>query len=205
MQIKFYYAPFSSASPVASALIELGVPHERVEFDLSRTDHKQPAYLAINPNGTVPAITVDGTPMFEALAIMTWLGETFGVERGLWPAASDPARLRAWSWCTWAYVTMGSAIQRLHLSSSERADPSLRSEAYANHARGQLRDLFDRLEARLTEHTHLLGDRYSLADLVVASVVGYSLFIGADVSKHPRIAQWLSAFQARESFKQVMG
>ncbi|MFZ4380662.1 MAG: glutathione S-transferase family protein, partial [Sandarakinorhabdus sp.] len=49
-----------------------------------------PDYLALNPNGKVPTLTVDGAPMFEALAIQLWLGHTYGVERGLWPAG------RAW-------------------------------------------------------------------------------------------------------------
>jgi len=75
MSIVFYSAPMSSASPVESALAELGVPHEKVSFDLSATRHKQPAFLKLNPNGKVPTLVVDGTPMFEALAIMQWLGD----------------------------------------------------------------------------------------------------------------------------------
>ena len=41
-------------------------------------------------NGKVPTLVVDGTPMFEALAIIQWLGDRYGVQQGLWPAANSP-------------------------------------------------------------------------------------------------------------------
>ena len=74
----------------------------------------RPDFLALNPNGKVPTLTVDGAPMFEALAIQLWLGETYGVERGLWPAPGTPERLQALSWCAWAYVSYGAVLTRLH-------------------------------------------------------------------------------------------
>ena len=60
-------------------------------------EQKSPAYLAINPHGVVPTLVVDGTPLYEALAILQWLGDEHGVQRGLWPAAGTPQRLTALS------------------------------------------------------------------------------------------------------------
>ena len=54
-------------------------------------EHRAPAYLAINPNGKVPALVDDDQPYFESLAILLHLAETYGRERDLWPAAG-PAR-----------------------------------------------------------------------------------------------------------------
>jgi GST-like protein len=204
MKLIFYYAPMSSASPVASALIELGVAHERVTFDLSKQDHKRPEYLAINPNGAVPALVIDGTPMFEATAIMQWLGHTFGVAKGLWPAEGDPQRLEAASWCTWAYVTYGQQLVRLHYATSERFDPSLRSEVHAKSATEQLDALLQILEDRLCRQPYMLGAKYSLVDLVVASVIGYSVYVGAPVSKHKKVSAWLRDFQSREAYTAVV-
>src|SRR3954469_24977510 len=101
MSMVFYAAPQSSSSPVACALQELGVPHERVNLNLAAGEQRKPEYLALNPNGKVPLLVVDGTPMFEALAILQWLGDRYGVEKKLWPAADSPARLEALSWTTW--------------------------------------------------------------------------------------------------------
>ena len=69
MSIVFYWSPFSSASPIACALAELQVPQERVKVDLKAGEQRRPEFLALNPNGKVPTLTVDGAPLFEALAI----------------------------------------------------------------------------------------------------------------------------------------
>lgn len=96
--IVLYWHPMSSATPVACALAELGVPHRRVKVDIKAGEQRKPEYLALNPNGKVPTLTVDGAPMFEALAIQLWLAEEYGVAKGLWPAAGTPERLQAMSW-----------------------------------------------------------------------------------------------------------
>src|SRR3989344_4025279 len=61
-------APHVSATPIACALTELAVPHERVKIDIRTGEQRRPEYLAMNPNGKVPTLTVDGAPMFAAPA-----------------------------------------------------------------------------------------------------------------------------------------
>ncbi len=68
-------APPVQCPPIACALAELAVPHQRVKVDITTGEQRRPACLALNPNGKVPTLTVDGAPMFEALAIAIWLGE----------------------------------------------------------------------------------------------------------------------------------
>ena len=205
MSIVFHSAPMSSASPVASALVELDVPHELVSYDLSRGDHKTETYRAINPNAKVPTLVVDGTPLFEALAILLWLGDRYGVGKGLWPSPDDPAKLQALSWCTWAYVTYGSPVRQLAHSSADRADASLRSDPRAGMARKQLEELLGLLDERLARQPYLLGEHYGLVDLVVASVVNYSLFFELSLEPHPHVADWLERFRSRRAFTAVMG
>ena len=103
MSLVFYYAPFSSAATVHSALEELGVPYEKVKIDLKANDQKKPAFLAINPNGKVPAIVHDGVAIFESAAIIIHLGETFGVEKNLFPAPGVK-RAEALKWLVWCNV-----------------------------------------------------------------------------------------------------
>src|SRR5512140_3523039 len=110
MSIVFYSAPMSSATPVARALAELEIPHRVVRLNLQALEQKKPEFLALNPNGKVPTLVVDDTPMFEAVAIIQWLGDRFGVQKGLWPAADSSARMTAMAWCTWAYVSYGTMV-----------------------------------------------------------------------------------------------
>jgi GST-like protein len=99
-KLVLYASPMSSATPVTLALTELDVPHEFVHVDLTAGDQHKPAFVALNPNGKVPTLVIDGKPMFEALAILQWLGDRFGVERGTWPAADTRERFEALSWST---------------------------------------------------------------------------------------------------------
>src|SRR5690348_11281895 len=89
MAIVFYYAPYSSAVRCHWALEELGIRYEGVKIDLKGTDHKTPEFLKLNPNGSVPTLVDDGVPYFESAAINLHLGQKYGVEKGLWPAAGS--------------------------------------------------------------------------------------------------------------------
>lgn len=202
MSIVFYWHPMSSASPIASALFELGVPHERVKIDIHAGEQHRAEFLALNPNGKVPTLTVDGAPMFETLAIHFWLAEQYGVARGLWPQAGTAERLQAMSWCAWAYVTYGAVLVRLHAAT--QGDVALRSETHAAAAQGGLNELLALLDARLAVQPWMLGADYSLVDLVVGSVIGYSAFLKAPVHKHLHVSAWLARVQARPSM-QIQG
>ncbi|WP_238877696.1 glutathione S-transferase family protein [Achromobacter xylosoxidans] len=195
MSIVFYWHPQSSASPIAAALAELQVPHERVKVDIRAGEQRRPEFLAINPNGKVPTLTVDGAPLFEALAIQLWLGEHWGVERGLWPAAGTPQRLAAMSWCAWSYVSYGAVLWRLfHLG---HGDEGQRDPRQAERALADLDSLLAVLEGHLARQPWMLGAEYSLADLVVGAVIGYSAMLGAPVAAHPKVQAWLGKVQAR--------
>ncbi len=197
MSIVLYWHPMSSASPIASSLVELEVPHERVKVDIRTGEQRRPEFLALNPNGKVPTLTADGAPMFEALAIQLWLGDTIGVERGLWPAAGTPERLQALSWCTWAYVTYGGQLMRRQAA----VDAGTPDDAHGTAARKAMDDLLGLLDDRLARQPWMMGDTYSLVDLVVGSVIGYSAYIGAPVASHPTTLAWLQKVQARPAMQ----
>lgn len=199
MSIVLYWHPMSSATPVACALAELGLPHEKVKIDIRAGEQHRPDFLALNPNGKVPTLTVDGAPMFEGLAIQLWLGETYGVERGLWPAPGAPERLQAFSWCAWAYVSYGAVLTRLHRAT--QGDEALRSSAHADAARAELNALLALLDAKLAHQAGMLGDTYSLVDLLVGSVIGYSAYVGAPVAEHAHVQRWLGQVQARPAMQ----
>lgn len=202
--IVLYASPMSSAIPVVQALAELEVPHELIQIDLAAGEQRRPEFLALNPNGRVPTLVVDGTPMFEALAIMHWLGDRFGVQRGLWPAPDAAERLEALSWSTWAYVTYGGAFQRLIHASAEHIPVQRHNGAQAEHAAAELQTLLGMLNARLTSRPYLLGEAFTLTDLIVGNAVNYSTFSGAPADDHPHVLSWLSRFRARESYHHSM-
>lgn len=199
MSIVFYSAPQSSASPVTCALAELNVPHERVQLTLSEGKQRQPEYLALNPNGKVPLLVIDGTPLFEGLAILQWLGDRFGVEKKLWPAASEPARLEALSWTTWAYVSYVQAATRWYRLAGERIPPEQRNAAAAAVALEETQSLLAVLDGRLSSRPYVLGQAFSLADLVLAACVRFTNVIGISLDAQPHVKDWLERCVSRPS------
>ncbi|HEY6725273.1 MAG TPA: glutathione S-transferase family protein, partial [Polyangiaceae bacterium] len=68
----------------------------------------------------------------------------------------------------------------------------------------QLQELLAILDAHLEQHGNILGGDFSLADLCVASVIGYSTWVGVSIADHTHVRRWLDRFQARESYQTVM-
>lgn len=198
MSIVLYWHPKSSALPIACALTELGVPHERVVIDIEAGEQRRPEFLTLNPNGKVPTLTVDGAPLFESLAIQLWLGERYGVDAGLWPAPNTPERLLAMSWCAWTYVSYGAVLGRVYYAAY--GDDTRRDARQAETALEDMNGLLAVLDGHLSQRPWMLGATYSLADLVVGSVVGYSAFMGA-VQNHPHVQAWCDRVNARPSMQ----
>lgn len=205
MNITLYEAPMSSAMPVAHALLELDLPHERITFTLADQDQRKPEFLKLNPNGKVPTVVIDDTPIFESLAIMTYLGERFGVERNLWPAAESPLRMEAMAWSTWAYVTYNAAISRLNHAESDQVPAAFHNAAQAKQVREQLGQLLTILNAQLEGRTYLLGQDFSLADVMVASSVIWGTYCNIPVGDYPNVQAWIARFQKRPMFTRVWG
>src|SRR5690606_32301452 len=135
MSMILYYTPMTSSTPIHWAIEELKIPYDKVKIDLSAGEQKNPEFLAINPNGQVPALVDGGVPMFESFAMLLHVAETYGVDRGLWPAAGTPARMEALSWTTWSAVTLRSAAVQLMKNTSERFPQELHHAGQADAAR----------------------------------------------------------------------
>ena len=196
MNLLFYYSPMSSAVTVHWALEELGVPYEKVRIDLQAGDQKKPAYLAINPNGKVPALVHDGVKIFESVAILIHLGETFGVEKKLYPAPGL-ARAEALKWLVWCNVSLGEALSRFGHASSPRMDAALHHEKSAEKARADVHHLLDILEKDLANKKYLVEDRFTLADLQVSGWVEYLGMLGFQTKKWTNVSAWVERCTSR--------
>ena len=101
------------------------------------------------------------------------------------------------AWSTWAYVTYGAQLVRLQAAK----DMGTPDDAHGTAAHKALDELLTVLDGRLSQRPWLLGDAYTLADLIVASVIGYSVYLGAPVADHPTTLAWLQKVQARPAMQ----
>ena len=198
MSITFYYAPMSTAAITELVIEELGIPVEKVKLDLRAGDNKKPEYLKLDPNGRVPCIVHDGTPIWESAAITIYLGELFGTAKKLWPEAG-PRRGEAMKWVVWTNVTVGEAMYRRGRAGDWVPAEQRNEKAHAE-ATEDLGKLLGILDAALAGKQFLAGD-FTLADSHVSSVIDWMHHTKIDFSKHANINAWHERCHARPAFQ----
>ncbi|EYF08367.1 glutathione S-transferase family protein [Chondromyces apiculatus] len=202
MSIVFYYAPMSNASRVHASLAELGVKHETVQYDLQKGEHKNPEFLALNPNAKVPTVVIDGTPVFESVAIQLALGERYGVEKGVWPEAGTPERLKATTWLVWGQVSLMGTMFKYISNTADYVPAALHSAPQAEQAMKDIHDLLGILEGHLAKNAYLAGERFTLADLDLVGCMQWAIYMcKLDMAVYPKTAAWVANVSARPSMK----
>lgn len=106
--LTLYFAPGSSSMAVHIALHEIGAPFESKPMSFKKNDMRSAEYLALNPEGKVPMLVVDGQPLTEVAAILFYLAKRFP-EAGLLPRDDIEADARALSWMSFAASTLHPA------------------------------------------------------------------------------------------------
>jgi glutathione S-transferase len=164
---------------------ELGLDYEHVPIEIGAAGARKPDYLAINPNGRLPAIDDGGYTLWESLAITLYLAKKHGP---LYPTTLE-GEAKAWQWSLWAVqeVDRGVNIWSLH---ALRLPPAERDAQRRAEALKVLEAPFAVLDAALAERRYLLGDEFTVADLNVAAVI--SRAIDMDLAATPRLGDWLS-------------
>lgn len=96
MKLALYFAPGSSSFAAHMALNEVGAEFELHPMSFKKKDMKSPAYLAINPEGKVPALVIDGRPLTEVAGILFYLARAYPAARLLPGDAEGDARAVSW-------------------------------------------------------------------------------------------------------------
>lgn len=199
MSLTFYYSPHSSASPVHWALEELGIPYEKVLIDIRAGENKKPEYLKLNPNGKVPLLVHDGVAIFESAAIQLYLGELFGVAKGLYPAPG-PQRGEVMKWIVWTNATLGEAMSRYGRNVGQWAPEDERNAKAGATAKAEIEGLLRIVEDNLQGRPYLAGETFTLADLHLASWIDYVRMMQIDLTPFPALTAWCGRCTSRPSY-----
>lgn len=197
--ISLYYAPGAASMVVHWLLLELAIPHELQLVDTSAGQQKHPEYLALNPNGVVPTLVVDGQPMFEAAALVMTLADQHP-QAGLAPTPVDPLRAQYNQWM----FHLANAVQPLFRLWWYPHEPAGEANADTVHAlvAPRIEAAWSRLDAHLAAHgPYLLGDTLSAADFYLTMLMRWSRNMPRPATQWPHLAVLSQQMKARPSFK----
>ena len=192
-KVTLYYSPNTRSSGVLTLLEELGAPHDLHILNMKAGEQRQPAYLAINPMGKVPAVTHGGALITEQVAIFLYLADLFP-EAGLAPALDDPLRGPYLRWMVYYAACFEPAV----------VDRALKREpgAATMSPYGDFDTMLDTLVAQLAKGSFLLGERFSAADVLWGGALAWTTMFKL-VPEHPEITSYISRVGARPAVAKV--
>ena len=190
--IDLYTAATPNGHKVSIALEELGLPYSLRVLDLSANEQKEPWFLAINPNGRIPAI-VDHDEgdfaVFESGAILIYLAEKTG---RLMPQDAK-GRSRVLQWLMFQMGGVGPMMGQANVFFRyfpEKLQPAI------DRYQGEVRRLFRVLDGHLARNEYLAGD-YSIADIANWAWVRTHNWSGVAIDDLPNLARWRDRIRAR--------
>jgi len=162
MDLKLYYAPGACSLAPHIVLEELGFPYATERLNLAEGDQRKSEYLKLNPHGRVPTLVVDGKPLTENVAILTWLGGGFP-DKGLWPKETWSQAMLL-SALAWNADTLHPAFA--HLFRPERfAEDSKSHEAVKETAKKRVWEYLQQVDGWLGKTPKwMMGSQFTVGD-----------------------------------------
>lgn len=198
MTIQIYGIPKTRVFRAIWAAEEAAVAYEVIPVTLAGA--KEPEFLAINPNGKIPAMRDGDLVLFESFAINWHIAQKAGPP--LLPEGEDQAR--SWQWTLWTANEMEPASTRWSYNTFFKPVEE-RVPAEAEAGRAALAACLKLVDAHLAQHgPFLLGDRFTIADVNMASMLYAGWVNGFDYAPVPALKGWMEACTARPAARRAI-
>lgn len=181
------------------AVGELGLAHERIDIGGEFGKNKEPAYLALNPNGLVPTLEEDdGFVLWESNTIVRYLAKKHGA--GTLEPAEPKARARASQWMDWQLTVAGPAIFHAFWGLI-RTPPEKRDHAAIATSQANTTAAMKILDAQLGKTPYVAGDSFSMGDIPVGLIAFRFRQLVPDRPPLPNLERWYGAIEQRDAFR----
>jgi glutathione S-transferase len=192
-RVTLYYSPQSRATGARILLEELGAPYDLHVLNMKAGEQRQPAYLAVNPLGKVPAIRHGEALVTEQVAIYIYLADLFP-QAGLTPALDDIRRGPYLRWI--AYY--GSSFEPAVIDSFMKREPApVTQSPYSDYD-----SMLGALEAQLSKGPYLLGERMTAADILWGVAFSWTMMFGL-VPKKDVFVRYAERITQRPAFQRI--
>lgn len=193
--IDFYYWPTPNGWKVSILLEELGIEYRMIPVNIGKGDQFKPEFLAISPNNRMPAIVdhdTDGEPIsvFESGAVMFYLAE----KTGRFLPDDAAGRIEAMEWLFWQTGNQGPMAGQLsHFVNYAPGEHPYSHKRYA----GEYDRCLGVLERRLEGRAFILGEDYSIADMISWPWVLIAKPLGQQLDAFPNVSRWRKTIKDR--------
>lgn len=193
----------SNVQALLWCLGELGLAYERVDAGLTYGLVDTPAYLAMNPNGTVPTLRDgDGPPLWETGAILRYLAGAYGPQ-DFWP--KDPiARADVDRWAEWSKINVALGFTVPVFWRVVRTPPSHRDPQAIQQGLAALNKYLAIAEARLARHPFLAGPNFTLADIQFGHCLYRYYDIDIERADHSSLRRYYEDLTARPAYRDTV-
>jgi glutathione S-transferase len=185
---------------------ELGLPFDRVDIGGPFGGNKEPAYLALNPNGLVPTIEDEGLVLWESNSIMRYLAARYGsAAKGsdrLLPA--DPGkRAEMECWMDWQLSVLTQPMVALFVGLI-RTPPEKRDAAALDAARRTAAAAWDILDRHLAKHAFVGGTEFTLGDIPVGVHAWRWFNLPVERPDQPHLRAWYERILPRSGYRKYI-
>ena len=179
------------------ALTECGLEYEQEIIGRQYGGTNEQPYLALNPNGLVPALEDGDFVLWESNAIVAYICERYGPPH-LCP--SDPQqRALCDQWMIWQITSVYPHLRPLFMNAI-RHDEYNGGEALLEAAPAKMMKSLDILEAQLRDREFIMGKDFTMADIPVGAVLKRWYTLMGDEGRHPNVSAWQKRLNERPSF-----
>ncbi len=198
--IKLYGNVRTSAGRCHIMLEECGQKYETVELNMmEKREHKSPEFLKLNPNGKIPTLVDGNFVLWESLAINRYLADKFKPEL-LGETLENRALVDQWS--IWSLAELQPPLVDM-LIQMVFVPENKRDLALVEKCKAKLPEKLKVLNETLSKKEYIVGNKFTLADLNVASVANIGNSLNVSYSDYPNLKSWLDKIKTRSSFKAV--
>ena len=193
-------ATSSNVQLVMWAIGELGLKHTRLDYGNVYGGLDTQAFRAMNPHGKIPVLKDGDLVIWESAAILRYLLSSYA-DGGLWPA--DPkARAQVDMWAEWGKNELCNAFTVPIFWSRVRTSAAVRDEAALAQAVARFNGYMARLDRQLIGKTHVCGDDFTAADIVIGHLLYRWFTIDVARDAHPQVEAYYARLTERPAYQE---
>lgn len=192
-KVTFFHAPNSRSSGSLILLEELGADYELHVLNLKAGEQRQPAYLAINPMGKVPALKHGDAVVTEQVAVYLYLADLYP-EAGLAPAIGDPLRGPYLRWMAF----YGSCFEPSLVDRAQKREPAPASTS----PYGEYDTMLAVLLGQLEKGPYMLGGRFTAVDVLWGTALQWTTKFGL-MPESPVVSAYIERVTTRPAALRV--